>query len=316
MPDGRRPPNACRRWNTAFCTSAVLWSDVRADFSPLSRGLQTYRGEMAPYETDKLNRRCESLAAWLACRASLVRSLHIIWPGNDHGSRVSLPSVLQQHMPRLASLTIQCSDHGDSRKWSAKPCLRFAEVACLATHQPQLTALSFGRLPLCMEFGGLLSPPYDEPPLAWLASLQRLQRLDLPGFFLRPSTVASLGRLTGLASLALHIDSHAARQRLQDALGQLPGLTRLSVAQSRQRHPAVALVAGEGAAVPDAPLQVGELPRLAELHLSGCSVQGLAAAPSLTWLQLHGDFQVAVSLRADCSGQCTCAGLTCGQGMA
>ena len=302
MPTAGTFPPACSHWNTAFCTSAVLWSDVRADFDRLSRGLQTYRGEMAPYEADKLNRRCESLAAWLARRAGLVRSLHIIWPGNDHGSRVSLPS-LQQPMPRLASLAIQCtsvhqcSDRGDSRKWSAHPCLRFAEVACLATHQPQLIALSFGRLPLCMEFGGLLSPPYDEPPMTWLTSLQRLQRLELPGFFLRPSTVASLSRLTGLASLALHIDSHAARQRLQDALGQLPGLTRLSVAQSSQRHPAVALVAGEGAAAPGAPLQVGELPRLAELHLSGCSVQGLAAAPSLTWLQLHGNFQAAVSLR-------------------
>ena len=265
-----------RHWNAAFSSSAALWSDVRADFARLSQGLLDRDNEVIrPDAAAEFDKRMESLAAWLARRTSLLRSLHIVWPSQDSG--VSLASLLQQPMPRLSSLAIQCSDR-DSDWRNPQPRLRFADAACLAHHQTQLTALTFGRAELGRIFGHITDLT-DEP------AMMILRRLHLPGVYLQSCTVGTLGQLTRLQSLALSVGSTEAQQALQAALQQLQALTSLSVAvrwQKVQQRPK---------------LDLAGLPRLASVSLTDGTVSGLSgAAQQLEFLRLDGTaFDVEVS---------------------
>ncbi len=263
----------------------MLWSDVRANFTLLAN--TRLAAGVTPTAAAVFNRRFESLAAWLARRAGLVRSLHIEWPSQHIG--VSLPDVLHQPMPHLTSLTIMCSER--ISQFDTEPYKRLADLACLASHQTQLTALTFGRRP-----GHTYHLP-KRPATAWLSSLQQhlqhLQLLHLPGFALQPGTAAALSQLTGLSSLAVSFDSFSAQLPFQAARQQLSALTSLSVTL-----PAAAAASYElpGERFPS--LDVGGLPRLETLRLSRGGVQGLrSVASTLTWLQLDDTtYKAEVSL--------------------
>lgn len=278
--------HACRHWNEAFCTSAALNSELRADFARLSQGLSEGSDNTIPPDASaEFDRRCSSLAAWLARRAGLVHSLRIDWPSQD--SSVPLSAALQQPMRYLTHLEIMCSDHRLDR-YTAYPSLRFADVACLASCQPQLTGLVFGRKPDCMQPANMLQ---EEPAMTWLSSLQRLQRLQLPGFYLQPATAAALASMTGLSALDVNLDSTAAQRALQAALPPLRGLTSLSAMLPDWRHYPGAEGAAEDA---ESPLDVCGLPRLATLRLNRGGVRGLSCA-AMTWLQLNDtDFEMEV----------------------
>lgn len=218
----------------------------------------------------------ESLAAWLARRASLLRSLRIDWIVEHVDAAMPVSSVLQQSMPGLTSLSVQWGDGRGS----------FKLLACLARHHPQLTALAVGiggQRPFEEEI--LIDGREDQPPMTWLTGLQRLRQLHLSGFNLHPSTAAALGQLTGLASLAVNVMGGDVRQALQASLQQLRSLTSLSAAFPWQ-HPEQEEEEDEQEEGP--PLDVGGLPSLAVLQLAGGEVCSLGASGSpLTWLQLH-----------------------------
>ncbi|KAI7841251.1 hypothetical protein COHA_005024 [Chlorella ohadii] len=218
----------------------------------------------------------ESLAAWLARRASLLRSLRIDWIAEHVDAAMPVSSVLQQSMPGLTSLSVQWGDGRGS----------FKLLACLARHHPQLTALAVGiggQRPFEEEI--LIDGREDQPPMTWLTGLQRLRQLHLSGFNLHPSTAVALGQLTGLASLAVNVMGGDVRQALQASLQQLRSLTSLSAAFPWQ-HPEQEEEEDEQEEGP--PLDVGGLPSLAVLQLAGGEVCSLGASGSpLTWLQLH-----------------------------
>lgn len=263
----------------------MLWSDVRADFARLTDRLPYgFYHPISPSAaaTAEFNRRAESLAAWLERRASLVRSLHIDWPSRD-GS-LSLPAALQQPMPRLTSLTILCSN--GSMRGNADPSERLADVAGLASHQTQLTALVFGRR------GLPVNEAPEAPATAWINGLQRLRhlrQLGLPGFYLAAGTAAALGQLSGLSSLEVQSEWFPAQRSLQAALRQLCGLTSLSATLPEwpRPHPADQQAAYQQDQERFPSLDVGGVGRLAALRLTNDGVRGLSAsAPALTWLYL------------------------------
>ncbi|PRW33711.1 Adenylate cyclase isoform A [Chlorella sorokiniana] len=105
------------------------------------------------------------------------------------------------------------------------------------------------------------------------------------------AALCSLGQLTGLVSLEVHVDSNQAQQHLQAALQQLSSLTSLSAKLAK--WPYVRPNAGQAELERLRPLlDVSVLPHLAVLSLSQGGVDGLSWA-ELTRLQLSDtDFGV------------------------
>lgn len=262
----------------------MLWSEVQADFARLSRGLLDRYGNLPPNKAAQFTSRITSLAAWLARRAGLVRSLHIVWPSQSVDTADALPSLLQQPMPRLSSLAVRIQLSDSNSEPNSR--LRFEEVACLASHQTQLTALAFGPLG-CDTWDRVCQ---DDAPadMAWLRRLPHLRRLKLPGFQVEQGTAAALGQLSHLMDLEVHIGSIAAQQTLQAALQQLHSLTSLAATLARwpPTPPFNAEQDQEELERRYPNLDVSSLPRLRTLRLSCGGVLGLCSCPGLTWLEL------------------------------